>query len=207
VDVPYAEFSDSQSLNLYSYVRNIPTSRSDSDGHCSGPLCQSVKVAAEVDQKPRIVKNVTLKDISGKSVGKATGVQGSLVDTVTVNGKPAASVKVTETNNQKITVNGKQQQAQLLEGKATTNQSGKFSDTIGALKSTSGSKADNKAIEHAFRTTPFTITDKQVLSLTFSNGATCDATSTRTLTNTGTDGKASSHFSLTTTQPVVTGSN
>jgi RHS repeat-associated protein len=36
--VPYAEFSDPQSLNLYSYVRNIPTTRIDADGHC-GTLC------------------------------------------------------------------------------------------------------------------------------------------------------------------------
>jgi RHS repeat-associated protein len=33
VDVPYAEFSDPQSLNLYSYVRNLPTTKIDSDGH------------------------------------------------------------------------------------------------------------------------------------------------------------------------------
>jgi RHS repeat-associated protein len=31
--VPYAEFSDPQSLNLYSYVRNVPTVRFDEDGH------------------------------------------------------------------------------------------------------------------------------------------------------------------------------
>jgi RHS repeat-associated protein len=31
--VPYAEFSDPQSLNLYSYVRNVPTTRLDPDGH------------------------------------------------------------------------------------------------------------------------------------------------------------------------------
>src|SRR5215468_9194323 len=31
--VPYAEFSDPQSLNLYSYVRNIPTTAFDADGH------------------------------------------------------------------------------------------------------------------------------------------------------------------------------
>jgi RHS repeat-associated protein len=31
--VPYAEFSDPQSLNLYTYVRNIPTTRFDADGH------------------------------------------------------------------------------------------------------------------------------------------------------------------------------
>jgi RHS repeat-associated protein len=31
--VPYADFSDPQALNLYSYVRNLPTSRYDPDGH------------------------------------------------------------------------------------------------------------------------------------------------------------------------------
>ena len=31
--VPYAEFADPQSLNLYSYVRNIPTVKADADGH------------------------------------------------------------------------------------------------------------------------------------------------------------------------------
>jgi hypothetical protein len=32
--VPYASLGDPQSLNLYSYVRNNPLSRSDEDGHC-----------------------------------------------------------------------------------------------------------------------------------------------------------------------------
>jgi len=31
--VPYADFRDPQSLNLYSYVRNAPTSKIDADGH------------------------------------------------------------------------------------------------------------------------------------------------------------------------------
>jgi RHS repeat-associated protein len=33
VPVPYADFTDPQSLNLYSYVRNLPTTRVDKDGH------------------------------------------------------------------------------------------------------------------------------------------------------------------------------
>ncbi len=37
VPVPYADLSDPQSLNQYSYVRNIPTSQTDGDGHC--PPC------------------------------------------------------------------------------------------------------------------------------------------------------------------------
>jgi hypothetical protein len=32
-DVPYADMTDPQSLNLYSYVRNNPTSLQDADGH------------------------------------------------------------------------------------------------------------------------------------------------------------------------------
>jgi hypothetical protein len=31
--VPYAEFADPQTLNLYSYVRNLPTTKADIDGH------------------------------------------------------------------------------------------------------------------------------------------------------------------------------
>jgi RHS repeat-associated protein len=31
--VPYADFADPQSLNLYTYVRDIPTSKIDADGH------------------------------------------------------------------------------------------------------------------------------------------------------------------------------
>ena len=33
VPVPYANLRDPQSLNLYSYVRNVPTWRTDADGH------------------------------------------------------------------------------------------------------------------------------------------------------------------------------
>jgi hypothetical protein len=32
--VPYADLTDPQTLNLYSYVRNNPLSRADQDGHC-----------------------------------------------------------------------------------------------------------------------------------------------------------------------------
>jgi RHS repeat-associated protein len=36
VPVPYADFHDPQTLNLYAYVRNIPTMRVDADGHDGG---------------------------------------------------------------------------------------------------------------------------------------------------------------------------
>ena len=37
VPVPYADLGDPQSLSQYSYVRNIPTSKADPDGHCCDP--------------------------------------------------------------------------------------------------------------------------------------------------------------------------
>src|SRR5205807_2598684 len=33
VPVPYADLGDPQSLNLYTYVRNLPTTHVDADGH------------------------------------------------------------------------------------------------------------------------------------------------------------------------------
>lgn len=39
IDVPYAEFGNPQSLNLYSYVKNNPTTTRDPDGHCAEDLC------------------------------------------------------------------------------------------------------------------------------------------------------------------------
>jgi hypothetical protein len=43
--VPYADLTDPQTLNLYSYVRNNPLSKADPDGHCGlFPLtCTSVR--------------------------------------------------------------------------------------------------------------------------------------------------------------------
>jgi RHS repeat-associated protein len=39
IDVPYADFGNPQSLNLYSYVKNNPTTTRDADGHCGEDLC------------------------------------------------------------------------------------------------------------------------------------------------------------------------
>ncbi|HLH06200.1 MAG TPA: RHS repeat-associated core domain-containing protein [Terriglobales bacterium] len=39
ISVPYADFGNPQSLNLYSYVKNNPTTTRDADGHCGEDLC------------------------------------------------------------------------------------------------------------------------------------------------------------------------
>ena len=40
--MPYAEFSDPQSLNLYSYVCNVPTSRFDANGHFQSGIIDKI---------------------------------------------------------------------------------------------------------------------------------------------------------------------
>jgi len=96
VNVPYAHFGNPQSLNLYSYVNNNPTTTRDPDGHCPGPGddCSKVKVEAKVTEQPKIIQN-KLVDGANK-----TGVKGTIQDTITVNGKTLNDAKVTETTRQ-----------------------------------------------------------------------------------------------------------
>jgi RHS repeat-associated protein len=44
--VPYADLTDPQTLNLYSYVRNNPLARADADGHCFWDVCIGETAAA-----------------------------------------------------------------------------------------------------------------------------------------------------------------
>jgi RHS repeat-associated protein len=60
VPVPYADFSDPQTLNLYSYVRNLPTTKTDLDGHgpwnrlkCAFGSADACAAQAKEDQEAR----------------------------------------------------------------------------------------------------------------------------------------------------------
>jgi RHS repeat-associated protein len=47
--VPYAQFGDPQSLNLYTYVRNHPISQSDPDGHtCADPITCGIEIGGSI---------------------------------------------------------------------------------------------------------------------------------------------------------------
>src|SRR5262249_40353282 len=82
--VPYAEFTDPQSLNLYSYVRNLPTSRIDPTGHyevnvsgCAGNTrCQNKydKKVAEFEKQRQ--KDLKSKDPKVRAAAEAFGAQG-----------------------------------------------------------------------------------------------------------------------------------
>jgi RHS repeat-associated protein len=54
--VPYADFSDPQSLNLYAYARNNPLPHADVDGHCI-PVC--IWIAAGVAAGASIAYGLT----------------------------------------------------------------------------------------------------------------------------------------------------
>ena len=51
-NVPYAHFGNPQSLNLYSYVNNNPTTTRDPDGHCPDGICMDIATMSpqQVDQ-------------------------------------------------------------------------------------------------------------------------------------------------------------
>ena len=77
--VPYADFSNPQSLNLYAYIRNNPLAQSDPDGHCPPCLFTLVPDQRTMDVWKGVGKgwvNMHLKnDTALGGVFKALGVQ------------------------------------------------------------------------------------------------------------------------------------
>ncbi len=77
--VPYAEFADPQSFNLYTYVRNIPTVKADLDGH-DGCCDTDIKVDMEMVKQ-------TLQQL-GPAAGPAIGAAGPIGVSALVIGAP-----------------------------------------------------------------------------------------------------------------------
>jgi RHS repeat-associated protein len=73
--VPYADLTDPQTLNLYSYVRNNPLAKADADGHC--PWCIGALIGAGTGAGAQILsdwatgKPITLRKTFGAAVGGA----------------------------------------------------------------------------------------------------------------------------------------
>ena len=85
-DVPYANFGNPQSLNLYSYVQNNPTTVGDPDGHADPCGCDllSPHQAYVIDQSVRFWASVTwqvlqqdAKVISGATHATVQAIQNS----------------------------------------------------------------------------------------------------------------------------------
>ena len=217
--VPYASYTNPQTLNLYNYMRNNPLSGIDKDGHCGGPNDPCSKVTVTVTPPKQSVtvdtRTQTFTSADGsKQTVTTTGPSGDLKMVVKVNGTPTDGVSVKETNQNTVTTPyGTNSGAGKVEGTSVTKDGGTFPDTVGAgytPEQLAAGKATTADAKDAFNLVPTTIVDKQTLTLGIPGvggqpGCTCQATSTRTITNTS-DGKTISPggYTLTTTQPVVT---
>jgi len=92
--VPYADFADPQSLNLYTYVRNIPTTRFDTDGHedaISKARRRAVKEAWKQERalvtagKDGTVKWTDAQKSELLKTGKVKGFEGHHINSVNGN--------------------------------------------------------------------------------------------------------------------------
>jgi len=106
--VPYAVLDDPQSLNLYSYVRNNPLSRVDTDGHCdkNGMLCQawtwltsnhSASASASATAAPGSASNGGLSATAKAGTAQASA-SASYGTNTSVSAKAGASVTTTTIN-------------------------------------------------------------------------------------------------------------
>lgn len=186
VPVPYADFHDPQSLNLYSYVRGLPTSRIDADGHCAGDDCKQVKVEAKVSDQP-VVK-------AGSKSGNddTTSVVGHVEYTFTYKDKPLAGVDLHEEVELKASIDGKPQTPENIKQDAPTNAEGKVSDVVGGVWAAPNPN-DKPSNQASLMVESFVVTNDQTQTITFNSpkGSICEVTETRTLTNAGPDGRPS----------------
>jgi len=82
--VPYAEFGDPQSLNLYSYVRNNPIARADVDGHCDICWEIAIRVIEYVAVHTAVVGtgiDSTRKEYTQRAKGAATSAERDALKT------------------------------------------------------------------------------------------------------------------------------
>jgi RHS repeat-associated protein len=96
VPVPYANFGDPQSLNLYTYVRNIPSTKMDSDGHCY-PVC-TVLIGAGVGAAGGALGEFIGQKLRGEKtdfgkIGKAA-TSGAIAGAITGLAGPEAGLAV-----------------------------------------------------------------------------------------------------------------
>jgi len=63
--VPYADFGDPQSFNLYGYVRNAPTVKLDADGHCEGDDCENITVKVAVTYRGQAERFLIFLTVDG----------------------------------------------------------------------------------------------------------------------------------------------
>lgn len=74
IDVPYADFGNPQSLNLYSYVKNNPTTTRDPDGHCAEVISCTIEFGAGGSVFGPV--GTVVGGLAGAAIGGAIGYYG-----------------------------------------------------------------------------------------------------------------------------------
>jgi RHS repeat-associated protein len=205
--VPYADFPDPQSLNLYSYVRNVPTTKYDADGHCPGDDCKKVQVTVSAPE-PEIIENAPINGSYKSGVGTIATVKFT-----DKKGNPISGVKVKENPVTKDNLSGKTTSGGNP-STATTSKEGAIPDAIIApLRSDAEphnfAPEDKAAMKEAATSIPYNRTTDQ--TLTFSTGKQeCQCTYSETLSNSDSEGNLNTqnnsngiNFTFEPTTPVV----
>ena len=212
--VPYASFGNPQSLNLYSYVKNNPTTFGDPDGHCpDGDSCDDVHVDVAA-REPRMMENTKV----GTHYASGTGTITSIKFTNS-SGAPISGLSVKETPTTKDNLTGKSVAGTVNPGSVSTNSKGQIGDVVMApLRYDSEphtfSKEDSAEMKAASTTLPYdhTTTQNLTFTMTDANGqaSTCEASYSENLSNVDSEGNLNMgensqgvNFTFATTEPVV----
>jgi RHS repeat-associated protein len=199
--VPYANFGNPQSLNLYSYVKNNPTTFGDPDGHCPGDDCNKITVTAEVSEEPHVTGWKTQSHDNGNyDHAEASGMVNY---TFQYDSKPLINTMIHEDVKARMFDNGTRVPGNSGTGDHETDQHGVVQDDVRVGVSTrSRSDSGNAALNH-MTTSAVRENVTQVLTFKSPTGCACSVTERRTVTNVTGQGQASATFSIKLTSPLV----
>lgn len=141
-DVPYANFGNPQSLNLYSYVENNPTTLGDLDGH-DGTEGGVVEDAIDViSEEANAVANAVRASEAAKGLGTAAAVGAALgLEAYTLLDAHAIQVKAAADMQMQVEINKNVQQINKNKQKdAETKETEPQTSTDGANKKGGGKK-------------------------------------------------------------------
>ena len=185
IAVPYAHYGNPQSLNLYSYVQNNPTTTGDPDGHCSGDDCAKITVSAEIAKPAELSSS---KSADGKT--STATVDSEVQYTIKYGGKPMADVPVHEDVSNKSLRDGNADASTTATRDDKTNKQGAITDesTISVTVKAPSLPGTNAA-EQTMSASVFSKDTTQTLTVTSPQGASCSVTEQRTLSNSDGDYK------------------
>jgi RHS repeat-associated protein len=176
--VPYADFNNPQTLNLYGYMWNNPLGGTDKDGHCGqqqsggGSSCPSVTVTVKADSDPHVMHNQPPNPDIAK-VGTTTTVK--ITDG---HDKPIAEAKVQENPSTTNNLTGTNSGNQANPNPVTTAADGTFKDIV--AQQVVAEPTSTAEIQDHVNKTPYDKTTNQTLTITTSGakGTTCTCTAT-----------------------------